>query len=103
MRRASLPSHRQYEHPQPHTPPAAADNRLTPPDDPGHVPRHTSGSPSGARRRRRPPASARAYGHSYYRARRMSTYVQQDQPEGVPPLELTGERTLPDVPEENYW
>ncbi len=22
---------------------------------------------------------------------------------GVPPLELTGERTLPDVPEENYW
>jgi SAM-dependent methyltransferase len=31
------------------------------------------------------------------------TYVQRDQPEGVPPLELTGERTLPDVPEENYW
>jgi len=30
-------------------------------------------------------------------------YVQQDQPAGVPPLELTGERTLPDVPEENYW
>ena len=30
-------------------------------------------------------------------------YTQQDQPEGVPPLELTGERTLPDVPEENYW
>ena len=30
-------------------------------------------------------------------------YLQQDQPEGVPPLELTGERTLPDVPEENYW
>ena len=30
-------------------------------------------------------------------------YVQQDQPEGVPPLHLTGERTLPDVPEENYW
>ena len=29
--------------------------------------------------------------------------MQQDQPEGVPPLELTGERTLPDVPEENYW
>ena len=26
-----------------------------------------------------------------------------DQPPGVPPLELTGERTLPDVPEENYW
>jgi SAM-dependent methyltransferase len=29
--------------------------------------------------------------------------VQRDQPPGVPPLELTGERTLPDVPEENYW
>jgi SAM-dependent methyltransferase len=30
-------------------------------------------------------------------------YFQGDQPAGVPPLELTGERTLPDVPEENYW
>lgn len=30
-------------------------------------------------------------------------YLQADQPPGVPPLELTGERTLPDVPEENYW
>ena len=28
---------------------------------------------------------------------------QRHQPQGVPPLELTGERTLPDVPEENYW
>jgi 2-polyprenyl-3-methyl-5-hydroxy-6-metoxy-1,4-benzoquinol methylase len=28
---------------------------------------------------------------------------QTGQPAGVPPLELTGERTLPDVPEENYW
>ncbi|HYI37100.1 MAG TPA: methyltransferase domain-containing protein [Thermoleophilaceae bacterium] len=33
----------------------------------------------------------------------MPDYVQADQPEGVPPLALTGERTLPDVPEENYW
>jgi 2-polyprenyl-3-methyl-5-hydroxy-6-metoxy-1,4-benzoquinol methylase len=34
----------------------------------------------------------------------MSTlHLQRDQPEGVPPLALTGERTLPDVPEENYW
>lgn len=33
----------------------------------------------------------------------MNAYVQQDQPSGVPPLELTGERTLPDVPAENYW
>jgi SAM-dependent methyltransferase len=30
-------------------------------------------------------------------------YLQQNQPPGVPPLALTGERTLPDVPEENYW
>src|ERR671916_1287921 len=30
-------------------------------------------------------------------------HVQQDQPSGVPPLALTGERTLPDVPAENYW
>ena len=30
-------------------------------------------------------------------------YIQQSQPEGVPPLSLTGERTLPDVPAENYW
>jgi SAM-dependent methyltransferase len=33
----------------------------------------------------------------------MNAYLQQDQPPGVPPLELTGERTLPDIPEENYW
>jgi SAM-dependent methyltransferase len=32
-----------------------------------------------------------------------STHTQRDQPPGVPPLELTGERTLPDVPDENYW
>jgi 2-polyprenyl-3-methyl-5-hydroxy-6-metoxy-1,4-benzoquinol methylase len=32
-----------------------------------------------------------------------SVYQQRDQPAGVPPLALTGERTLPDVPEENYW
>ncbi|MGI8946144.1 MAG: class I SAM-dependent methyltransferase [Thermoleophilaceae bacterium] len=30
-------------------------------------------------------------------------YAQRDQPQGVPPLTLTGERTLPDVPAENYW
>jgi 2-polyprenyl-3-methyl-5-hydroxy-6-metoxy-1,4-benzoquinol methylase len=33
----------------------------------------------------------------------MQETVQRDQPDGVPPLELTGERTLPDVPAENYW
>jgi 2-polyprenyl-3-methyl-5-hydroxy-6-metoxy-1,4-benzoquinol methylase len=32
-----------------------------------------------------------------------SRYLQRNQPPGVPPLALTGERTLPDVPEENYW
>jgi 2-polyprenyl-3-methyl-5-hydroxy-6-metoxy-1,4-benzoquinol methylase len=32
-----------------------------------------------------------------------NAYVQLDQPPGVPPLALTGERTLPDVPAENYW
>jgi 2-polyprenyl-3-methyl-5-hydroxy-6-metoxy-1,4-benzoquinol methylase len=31
------------------------------------------------------------------------SYVQRNQPAGVPPLPLTGERTLPDIPEENYW
>src|SRR4051794_21497672 len=33
----------------------------------------------------------------------MPETVQRHQPDGVPPLELTGERTLPDVPAENYW
>ena len=32
-----------------------------------------------------------------------NAHVQRNQPPGVPPLELTGERTLPDVPAENYW
>lgn len=36
-------------------------------------------------------------------ATRMEGYTQQNQPPGVPPLQLTGERTLPDVPAENYW
>lgn len=30
-------------------------------------------------------------------------HEQGDQPDGVPPLALTGERTLPDIPAENYW
>jgi 2-polyprenyl-3-methyl-5-hydroxy-6-metoxy-1,4-benzoquinol methylase len=33
----------------------------------------------------------------------LAEHLQRDQPEGVPPLALTGERTLPDVPAENYW
>jgi len=42
-------------------------------------------------------------GTIYSRAVSASSYEQRDQPDGVPPLALTGERTLPDVPEENYW
>jgi hypothetical protein len=42
-------------------------------------------------------------GTIYSRAVSRTVYEQLDQPEGVPPLALTGERTLPDVPEENYW
>jgi 2-polyprenyl-3-methyl-5-hydroxy-6-metoxy-1,4-benzoquinol methylase len=30
-------------------------------------------------------------------------FRQRNQPPAVPPLSLTGERTLPDVPAENYW
>jgi 2-polyprenyl-3-methyl-5-hydroxy-6-metoxy-1,4-benzoquinol methylase len=44
-----------------------------------------------------------APGTIYSRAVSVSLYVQRDQPADVPPLALTGERTLPDVPEENYW
>jgi len=33
----------------------------------------------------------------------LAEYTQENQPEGVPALSLTGERTLPDVPAENYW
>ena len=33
----------------------------------------------------------------------MNVHVQRDQPAGVAPLQLTGERTLPDIPAENYW
>lgn len=32
-----------------------------------------------------------------------SELVQENQPPGIPPLALTGERTLPDLPVENYW
>ena len=42
-------------------------------------------------------------GHITLSAVPVNVYVQRDQPPGVPPLELTGERTLPDVPAENYW
>ncbi len=42
-------------------------------------------------------------GTIYSRGVSVPLYVQRNQPQGVPPLALTGERTLPDVPEENYW
>ena len=62
------------------------------------TPRRSSTTPSSAGARWRPTAP---------RARRVCAitelYVQRDQPHGVEPLHLTGERTLPDVPEENYW
>lgn len=38
-----------------------------------------------------------------YPAAAVPELTQRDQPEGVPPLSLTGERTLPDVPAESYW
>jgi 2-polyprenyl-3-methyl-5-hydroxy-6-metoxy-1,4-benzoquinol methylase len=44
-----------------------------------------------------------APGTIYSRAVPAPLYVQHNQPTDVPPLALTGERTLPDVPEENYW
>jgi SAM-dependent methyltransferase len=43
-----------------------------------------------------------ARGH-YPLAGPVPAYLQENQPPGVPPLELTGERTLPDIPAENYW
>ena len=43
--------------------------------------------------------AARHYGPAPWKR----SIPQQNQPPGVPPLALTGERTLPDVPEENYW
>jgi len=39
----------------------------------------------------------------YSRAVSLHAHEQLNQPEGVPALALTGERTLPDVPAENYW
>ncbi|MBV8430839.1 MAG: methyltransferase domain-containing protein [Solirubrobacterales bacterium] len=42
-------------------------------------------------------------GAHYPLAGPVTVYLQENQPPGVPPLELTGERTLPDVPAENYW
>ena len=49
------------------------------------------------------PVTARCAASVYGQPRCSRGHRQRDQPEGVPPLELTGERTLPDVPEENYW
>ncbi len=52
------------------------------------------------------PRRTAGFGHAaalWSRDAMTELYVQRDQPHGVPPLSLTGERTLPDVPEENYW
>ena len=57
--------------------------------------------PIGTRFARIPSDAVGRYGAAARRCRQL--YVQRDQPQGVPPLSLTGERTLPDVPEENYW
>src|ERR1700761_3694498 len=44
------------------------------------------------------------YGSAAIRCRVVAEEIlQANQPEGVPPLPLPGERTLPDVPAENYW
>ena len=62
----------------------------------------------GLRRHGRAAAAADAFealgaGNTLRRPCHDQVYLQRDQPDGVPPLALTGERTLPDVPEENYW
>src|SRR5206468_1344960 len=49
------------------------------------------------------PQSLHGDGRLPCRPMSVNAYVQENQPSGVPPLELTGERTLPDVPAENYW
>src|SRR5215207_6925050 len=59
--------------------------------------------PSGNSGKSRTSGTIRAYRRSGTVPARMGLFVQRDQPPGVPPLQLTGERTLPDVPEENYW
>ena len=72
-------------------------------------------APGGRRRRRgRPPArhharsgarraGARARGSLACPPLVPDLFLQRDLPPGVPPLALDGERTLPDIPEENYW
>jgi len=48
-------------------------------------------------------APALVYSRAVAASEPQPLFEQGDQPPGVPPLALTGERTLPDVPEENYW
>ena len=47
--------------------------------------------------------NARSAGGSIASRSMAASTSSANQPAGVPPLPLTGERTLPDVPEENYW
>src|SRR5438067_12866406 len=63
-------------------------------------PRRDSGC---LRRGSLPPSALPPWRRHITLSARVNLYVQQNQPPGVPPLELTGERTLPDVPAENYW
>ena len=69
--------------------------------------RHATPRPSGAERAggQRGRVARRRGGRGPLRSAPAvaQLYLQRDQPPGVPPLQLTGERTLPDVPEENYW
>jgi SAM-dependent methyltransferase len=51
----------------------------------------------------RVPAAERSHADTLAAVSADERHRQRDQPPGVPPLELTGERTLPDVPAENYW
>src|SRR4028118_2100800 len=60
-------------------------------DQPARVPPAAAPGRGGAWGPRRWPAAAEGLS------------PQRGRPAGVPPLALTGERTLPDVPEENYW
>ena len=73
------------------------------------MPPGASTAPSGRRRRQDPVLGG---GRLLVYSRLVSVpsapapaplHQQRNQPAGVPPLALTGERTLPDIPEENYW
>ena len=100
-RAALLPGHRALLglHGPPPRPvrlqPADADAAAHPRADGPGPPRGAPGARAGL--------AARPGRDRIVRARRGRPLPAAHQPPGVPPLALTGERTLPDVPEENYW